>query len=304
MRFLQMRVLRRPIRVGFNSSNFFVNPYAVLLRIVRMNVNCTIISTPNLSLVVSATRSACRDHLPRPVLLLLTSTPSYLSRRKLVTTAAPAQPDQANTHTLRDEEFAALLSQAAKGDAHAFERFYLRTVNHAYAVARRVAGSNHCDDVLSDAYFQAWRDAARFDDARGNALAWLLVIVRTRALDRLRVENLRHCGLDGAPDVDTSAIEDIDVPGPETLLESIQTTVALHQAIANLSVNERWVLGLAYFRDHSQSEISAITGLPLGTVKSLLTRAQQKLRETLAPTHTSTVSSSRSSRASSRLSMP
>ncbi len=276
----------------------------MLLRIVSMNANCTILPPPDLSVVVSAIDNVrCKD-FAHTVLSLSASTPSPLRRLKLVTTAAPVQPDEENVHTLRDQQLAVLLSQAAKGDAQAFERFYLCTVNYAYAVARRVAGSNHGDDVLSDAYFQAWRDASRFDETRGNALSWLLVIVRTRALDRLRAENLRHCGFDGAPDVDASTIEDIEVPGPETLLESVQAATALHKAIVKLSMNERWVLGLAYFRDHSQSEISAMTGLPLGTVKSLLTRSQQKLRDVLAPAHLSAVSVSPAARVSSQFSMP
>jgi RNA polymerase sigma-70 factor, ECF subfamily len=274
-----------------------VNPYALLLRIISMDVNCTILSSPKLSLVVSTANGARTSDSARTVLSLSDLTPSLPERLKLVTTAAPAQPVEENIYALRDQEFAALLSQAAKGDAQAFERFYLGTVNYAYAVARRVAGSNHGDDVLSDAYFQAWRDASRFDVARGNALSWLLVIVRTRALDRLRAENLRHCGLDGAPDVDATTIEDIDVPGPETLLESVQASDELHKAIVKLSMNERWVLGLAYFRDHSQSEISAMTGLPLGTVKSLLTRSQQKLRDMLAPANPSAMSLSLTARA-------
>ncbi len=276
----------------------------MLLRIVSMNANCTILPSPNLRVVVSATDGVRYANFARTVLSLSVSTPSPLRRLKLVTTAVPVQPDEENIHAVRDQEFAASLSQAAKGDAQAFERFYLGTVNYAYAVARRVAGNNHSDDVLSDAYFQAWRDASRFDGTRGNALSWLLVIVRTRALDRLRAENLRHCGFDGAPDVDASTIEDIEVPGPETLLESVQAATELHKAIVKLSMNERWVLGLAYFRDHSQSEISAMTGLPLGTVKSLLTRSQQKLRDVLAPAYLSAVSVSSITRASSQLSMP
>ena len=64
----------------------------------------------------------------------------------------------------------------------------------------------------------------------------------------------------------------------------MEASSRLHAALAQLSANERWVLGLAFFRDCSQSEIAAATGMPLGTVKSLVTRAQHKLRETLAET--------------------
>jgi RNA polymerase sigma-70 factor, ECF subfamily len=179
----------------------------------------------------------------------------------------------------RDKVLAALLSSAAAGDAKAFEQFYNATVRYAMAVARRIAG-NHAEDVLADAYFQAWQAAAQFDPARGSPLAWLVTIARSRALDRLRQETLRHGGLPGAPDSERLDAPDA-APGPDELLESVQAHSRLHGALAQLSANERGVLGLAYFRDCSQTEVAAITGLPLGTVKSLMTRAQHKLRAVL-----------------------
>ncbi len=78
---------------------------------------------------------------------------------------------------------------------------------------------------------------------------------------------------------------DLDIDAELRLFESFiyknRSDRIAHEALARLSANERWVLGLAYFRDCTQTEIAALTGLPLGTVKSLVTRAQHKLRETL-----------------------
>lgn len=72
-------------------------------------------------------------------------------------------------------------------------------------------------------------------------------------------------------------------PSPEHLLDSLQQHTRLHAALAALSPNERWVLGLAFFRDCTHAEIAALTGLPLGTVKSLINRSQHKLRGRLQP---------------------
>jgi RNA polymerase sigma-70 factor (ECF subfamily) len=178
-------------------------------------------------------------------------------------------------------QLAALLAAAAAGDARAFENFYNLTVRHAGAVVRRIVGDNHLEDVLSDTYFQAWREASRFNAQRGSARAWLITIARSRALDRLRQESLRHGGLSGAPEQDAREDEDRHQPGPEDLLAGIEARSQLHAAVARLSANERWVLGLAYFRDLNHSEIAALTGLPLGTVKSLISRSQHKLRDAL-----------------------
>jgi RNA polymerase sigma-70 factor (ECF subfamily) len=173
---------------------------------------------------------------------------------------------------------ATLLQSAAAGNARAFDAFYTATVRQAMSLARRIAGDAYAEDVLAEAYFQAWREAGRFDVQRGNAIAWLLTITRSRALDRLRQEALRHAG-GSASARDEDAGPPCQEPGPPDLLESIEARSRLHDLIAELSPNERWVLGLAYFRDHTQSEIAQITGLPLGTVKSLILRAQHKLRD-------------------------
>lgn len=181
----------------------------------------------------------------------------------------------------RDAQLASLLQAVARGDAQAFEQFYNATVRQAMAVVRRVAGDAHAEDVLADCFFQAWRNAGQFDAARGSALAWLLTMARSRALDRMRQETLRHGGLSGAPGYDADACEKCPNPGPEQLLESTEASTRLHAALRQLSPTERWVLGLAYFGECTQSGIAAATGLPLGTVKSLMRRAQHKLRETL-----------------------
>lgn len=187
--------------------------------------------------------------------------------------AAPAAAD--------GPRLAQLLRAAAGGDARAFEQFYDATARRALALVRRIAGDRLAEDILADCYFQAWQQAGRFDAARGNAWAWLMTLARSRALDRLRQETLRHGGLAGAPEHHADAAPDGSVPGPDTLLESLQSHTRLHAALAALSANERWVLGLAYFRDCTQTEIAATTGLPLGTVKSLINRAQHKLRVAL-----------------------
>jgi RNA polymerase sigma-70 factor, ECF subfamily len=175
---------------------------------------------------------------------------------------------------------AALLQASARGDAKAFEQFYQRSARSSSALVRRIVGNSLCDDVLADAYFQAWREAARFDATRGSALAWLLSIARSRALDRLRFEKLRHADSSGLAVTASEQVQS-NAPGPDALLEHLQQNSRLHTAMAQLSASERWVLGLAYYKDLSHSEIAQQTELPLGTVKSHLHRAQQKLRQAL-----------------------
>lgn len=189
-----------------------------------------------------------------------------------------AEPDAARAE--RDEQLARLLVAAGRGSSSAFEAFYDATVVYARTLARRMLRGADTDDLLADAYFEVWRNAARFDPSRGSAVTWLLTIVRSRSLDLLRHRSAHPsaAGIDAGQD---------DLPGdpgddPAERLWREQAGSRLHQALHRLSAAERWVLGLAYFRELTHSEIADCTGLPLGTVKSHVQRAQTKLRVALA----------------------
>lgn len=181
----------------------------------------------------------------------------------------------------RDVRLAGLLAQSARGNTTAFEGFYDATAGYARALARRVLRSDDTDDLLADAYFEAWRNAARYDPARGSAVTWLLTIVRSRALDLLRQRGTHPSvgGSDGAGDTHEQPSEPGDDPSEKVW--QLQAGSRLHAALALLSSAERWVVGLAYFHELTHAEIAARTCMPLGTVKSHILRAQGKLREAL-----------------------
>ncbi|MBE7420392.1 MAG: sigma-70 family RNA polymerase sigma factor [Ideonella sp.] len=190
----------------------------------------------------------------------------------------PGADALAEQRRLRDDHLAGLLARSAGGDAVAFEAFYDICIVHARTLARRMLRDADLDDVLADAFFQAWREASRYDARRGGPLTWLLTIVRTRALDCLRQRAVRFtAGNEDEADAIAS-----DQPGPAELLAQVQAGSRVQRALAELSAQERWLLALAYYRDLTHAQIAATTALPLGTVKSCLLRAQQKLRERLA----------------------
>jgi RNA polymerase sigma-70 factor (ECF subfamily) len=193
--------------------------------------------------------------------------------------AARSANPLAEARFVRDTQLAVCLQRASQGDQQAFTQFYDATVGYAQALARRMVNAADLEDVLADAYLQVWRKAAGFDAARGSAVTWLLLIVRSRALDLLRKPREETL----PDDVPELATEDA---GPPDLLETTQGSAALHAALAQLNAKERWVLSLAYYKDMSHADIAGTTGMPLGTVKSLINRAQEKLRGLL---HASTL---------------
>lgn len=195
----------------------------------------------------------------------------------------------------RDERLAVLLAAAAAGDAAAFERFYEATFAFARTVARRLLRDNaEVEDLLADCYFEAWRTASRFDGGRGSAVTWLLTLVRSRGLDALRAAAARPERAGAAPPSGPDETGDglerpsahadgpVDAADPAERLWRREAGAELHAALSGLTGPERWVLGLAYLRELSHAEIARCTGMPLGTVKSHVLRAQQKLRTRLS----------------------
>jgi RNA polymerase sigma-70 factor (ECF subfamily) len=176
----------------------------------------------------------------------------------------------------RNRALKVMILAAARGDVHAFEALYDSTAAWLLNRVRRITGDAHAEDVLAEVYLQVWRSLAIYDDSRGQPLAWLATIGRSRALDKLRTERRSHGGQLDAPALQD--VEDSHDMGPEELLAIAERDSLLKLSMGALSPKEQLVLGMAYFRDCSQSEIALLTGMPLGTVKTLMTRSQQKLR--------------------------
>lgn len=170
---------------------------------------------------------------------------------------------------------AALLKRIGDGDAQALAELYdLHAGLVNGLVLRIVRERSDAEDVVQEVFVQAWRQAARFDAGRGSPEAWLCTIARSRALDRLRRRAARR--------------EDLadDTPGREparSATPQAEIGLAVRQALAGLSPDQRDALELAYYEGLSQSEIAARLGQPLGTVKTRIRTAMLRLRSTLEP---------------------
>ncbi len=172
-----------------------------------------------------------------------------------------------------------LVGEMRVGRQHALETLYDATVGKVFAFALRLMRSpEDAEEVVCDTYAQAWAKAASFDPSRANALAWLLMICRSRALDRLR--QLRA----DAGRTDLEAIADLadEGPQPEELLSMLQEGTRVHTALAALSPERQQLVGLAFLKGLSHQEIADRTGMPLGTVKSHVRRALAEMRATLS----------------------
>lgn len=173
------------------------------------------------------------------------------------------------------------IAAVGRGDEQALGNLYDATLGRVYGLALRVTRNTQAaEEVAEDVYWQVWRQALRFDPARGNAMTWLLTIARSRALDSLR----RADEADAHPEPETLVAPEAAHEGdPQDLLEATQRSRALHAALQTLDALPRQLLALAFFRGLTHEEIAAQTALPLGTVKSHIRRALTALRGVLAP---------------------
>jgi RNA polymerase sigma-70 factor (ECF subfamily) len=165
-----------------------------------------------------------------------------------------------------------------RGDERALAELYEATVGKLYALACAVLRNiEDAEDVLCETYTYVWANAARYDVARGNVIAWLLMLCRSRALDRLRRRRANTTALDRLQleSVAATARE------PEDLLSLMQRHTCMYTALSALTPERRRVLSLAFLQGLSHPEIAQVAGLPLGTVKSHLRRALAQLRDAL-----------------------
>jgi RNA polymerase sigma-70 factor (ECF subfamily) len=175
---------------------------------------------------------------------------------------------------LADEE---LLVLVAGGDSTAFELVYDRHARVAFSLAFRLLGDRAAaEDLVQDAFLAVWRGADRFTPALGSVRGWVLGIVHHRGIDRLRswaAASRRETALRGealAAGARQQPLEEHAID--EALGPSLQ------RGLERLPDEQGRVVQLAYFGGFTHHEIAEMLGLPLGTVKSRLRLALERLR--------------------------
>ena len=175
----------------------------------------------------------------------------------------------------RDDEVAMLLTRCAQADGAAFRLLYEQQSPHLYGVALRVTGQPAlASDAVHDALLQVWRNAARYDPARGDARTWLLSLVRYRALDAIgRIG--REVQADSLP-------EEADPdPGALDRLLASEAGTALHRCMQGVDPDNRRLVLMAFLGGLTHSELAARLARPLGSVKSSIRRTLLALRACL-----------------------
>lgn len=178
-----------------------------------------------------------------------------------------------------DAELMALIDRVGRRDEAALRQLYDRTAPKLLGLAMRVVRQREwAEDVLQEAFLTIWRVAGDYRATLSPPMAWLGLIVRSRALDLLRRRTADRAQLTQEFDEVLADTLESDAANPMDTADASEQAWALHQCLAQLEGKQREVVSLAYLRDLSHGELAEQLKLPLGTVKTWIRRGLEKLR--------------------------
>lgn len=173
-----------------------------------------------------------------------------------------------------------LIEQISEGSTQALSELYDETSSQVYSLALHVVRDRSvAEEVTSDVYLQVWRTAGSYDEGRGNPRAWLLMMARSRAVDRLRAL-AKSKRLEGES---TDDLRDSAAALDWQRTTSVETRLSLELALSRLSSEQRRLIEIGFFEGLSHREIAQALNLPLGTVKTRIRRTLSQLRSALMP---------------------
>lgn len=174
---------------------------------------------------------------------------------------------------------ARLAERIRSGDTSALGELYDRYASTAVGTAVRVVGDREeAEDIVHDAFVAVWRKIDRFDAGRGSLRAWLMTVVRNRAIDRVRG---RRPSMDLEDADDRALLRSGPNPTWDEALRNV-SAAEVGTALASLPDDQRRAVELAYFEGYTYREVATVMGVPHGTASGRLRLALGKLRTALA----------------------
>jgi len=177
----------------------------------------------------------------------------------------------------REQRWQTYLRDVARGDSQALARLYDECAAPLLGLALRIMKNDaDAEEIILDVFEQVWRTARSFDPGRGSVWRWLVILVRSRAVDRLRTAaSRRDRGRLSITD-DLDLVSHDALPDRTTVFNQERTLIK--NALQSLPYEQRQAVELAYFSGLTHAEIASSLGLPLGTVKTRIRAAMDKLR--------------------------
>ncbi len=178
-----------------------------------------------------------------------------------------------------DQHWVELIHRMSAGDQSALAEFYDQSSGLVFGLVVRILNDrNAAEEVTLDSYYQVWRQAQNYNTERGKPLSWLIVIARNRAIDRLRATRLSK--REQAPLEEAASFLTLEGT-PEDSASANERQKMVRMALAQLKLEQRQLIEIAFFAGLTHQEIADKFQLPLGTVKTRIRAGMTKLRELL-----------------------
>lgn len=177
----------------------------------------------------------------------------------------------------REQRWRACLHAVGCGDSEALTALYDECAPALLALARKMMRNDaDAEEIIIEVFEQVWRTAPSFDSTRASVWRWLTLLVRSRAVDRLRTAAWKHDRerLSITGEWDLASHE----PLPDRTTIFSQERTLIRSALRNLPDEQRQAVELAYFSGLTHVEVASSLSLPLGTVKTRIRSAMDKLR--------------------------
>lgn len=186
-------------------------------------------------------------------------------------------PDGTTSEAAR---WAALIEAvASRGDREAFATLFAYFAPRIKTFMKRSGASEQsADELAQEALLAVWSKAKLFDPRSAGAMSWIFTIARNLRIDALRRE--KRAGRDYTVEIDPEFHVD-DGPQPDANLAGSEMELRVRNALAVLSKDQLRVVELSFFEEKAHAEIAQTLRIPLGTVKSRLRLAMNRLRELL-----------------------
>ena len=189
-------------------------------------------------------------------------------------------PDKSK-RSVPEGDWVALVQCIAAGDQLALHALYERAHRLIFTLIVRITNNRETAEELTlDVFHDVWRRASSYDAANGTVLGWIMNQARSRAIDRLRFEQRKKRGGTPADDLQTE-------PGTsesQDVLAFREQSQSLQVALTVLTIDERRAVEAAFFSELTYAEVAARLNQPLGTIKTRIRPALQKLRLVLSET--------------------
>lgn len=175
-----------------------------------------------------------------------------------------------------------LMGRVSSGDSEAFARLFDLHSPCALGLLVKMLGSRgEAEEVLQEVFLEVWRRAARYDPGRATVRGWVLLLARSRALDRIRSRRARLGREREVHERETRLQGHAEGPVGTRRLEEEERSREIFGALGELPEEQRRAVELAFFEGLTHSQIARHLQAPLGTVKSRVLLGMKKLRQAL-----------------------